>query len=542
MNIATVEQTDLETELRHALERHQLVLHYQPQIDIERNKAIGVEALVRWVHPELGLLMPARFIPLAEETGLIVPIGEWVIKTACSQVRAWQEAGLASVRLAVNLSAAHFRERGFVEIVKRILLETHLDPNYLELEVTENLLIQDTERTIATLNALKDIGIQLALDDFGTGYSCLSYLKHLPVNTLKIDRSFVSNVTTHPEDAALAKAIIAMAQSLRLRVSVEGVETEGQLAFFADQHCDEIQGYYFSRPLPEEECAKFLQQNRLPQAYGRKAAERTMLLVDDEVNILNSLKRLFRRDGYQILTAECGRAGLELLATHQVGVIISDQRMPEMTGVEFLRRVKELYPETLRIVLSGYADIQTITDAINEGAIYKFLAKPWEDEPLREQIREAFHHYELKQENLRLEREVNRANRELQNINRDLERRVAENTEDLHHNITVLQVSQEVLENLPIAVIGMDEDGLIVLANRQAEALFVDANGESLLGSEAHARLPTTLTDCIGKTSGDTHLARLADGRQVKAICRRMGETCKSRGHLLMISAIDGIT
>ncbi len=540
MNIAIAQQTDLETDLRHALEHNQFVLHYQPQIDIDRNKTVGVEALVRWAHPKLGLVQPVQFIPLAEETGLIVPIGEWVIKTACSQLRAWQDAGLSSVRLAVNLSAAHFRDPGFVAIVKHILLETHLEPSFLQLEVTENLLIQDTESTIATLNALKDIGIQLALDDFGTGYSCLSYLKHLPVNTLKIDRSFVKNVTTHPGDAALVKAIIAMAQSLRLRVSVEGVETEGQLALFADQHCDEIQGYYFSHPLPEEECAKFLQQSRLPQAHGRIATERTMLLVDDEVNILNALKRLFRRDGYQILTAESGLAGLELLATHHVGVIISDQRMPEMTGVEFLRRVKELYPETLRIVLSGYADIQTITDAINEGAIYKFLAKPWEDDQLREQIREAFHRYELKQENIRLEREVNRANRELQNINRDLERRVTENTEDIRHNITVLQVSQEVLANLPIAVIGIDEDGLIVLANRQAEALFVGGDSEPLLGCHMHTRLPEMLTDCIGNTTGDTDLAMLVNGRHVKVICRRMGETCKSRGHLLMISPLDG--
>ncbi|WAR46363.1 EAL domain-containing protein [Methylomonas rapida] len=540
MNIAAVEKTNLETGLRHALAANQFVLHYQPQLDIERNKTVGVEALVRWAHPELGLLQPAQFIPLAEDTGLIVPIGEWVIKTACSQVRAWQDAGLSSLRLAVNLSAAHFRDPGFVAIVKRILLETQLDPSFLQLEVTENLLIQDTERTMTTLKALKDIGIQLALDDFGTGYSCLGYLKHLPVNTLKIDRSFVNNVTTHPEDAALAKAIIAMAQSLRLRVSVEGVETEGQLAFFADQHCEEIQGYHFSRPLPEEECAKFLQQSRPPRAYGRIAAEHTMLLVDDEVNILNALKRLFRKEGYQILTADNGLAGLELLATHQVGVIISDQRMPEMTGVEFLRRVKELYPETLRIVLSGYADIQTITDAINEGAIYKFLAKPWEDDQLREQVREAFHRYELKQENIRLEHEVNRANRELQNINRDLQRRVAENTEDLGHNITVLQVSQEVLENLPIAVIGIDEDGLIVLANRQAESLFVGGDGESLLGYDMHARLPAALTECLGNTTGVTFGTVLADDRHVKVIWRRMGETCKSRGHILMISPIDG--
>lgn len=536
MNVANIQRMEMEAELRHALDRNEFVLHYQPKIDTELSKIVGLEALIRWIHPQRGLIPPASFIPLAEDIGLIIPMSEWVLKTACNQLRIWQEAGLTSIHVAVNLSAPHFRQPDLVDTIKRILLETQLEPGFLELEITESLLMQQTEDTIATLKSLKKIGIQLSIDDFGTSFSCLNYLKCLPVNTLKIDRSFVSDVTTNPEDAALAKAIIAMAHSLHLRVIAEGVETEGQLAFFVDQHCDEIQGFYFSRPLPAGQCWDYMQQSQLPRVLGRKAELRTLLLVDDEIYIMNSLKRLLRKDGYQILSAENGKAALEILSTNQVGVIISDQRMPEMTGVEFLRRVKELYPDTIRIVLSGYADIKSITDAINEGAIYKFLSKPWEDEQIREQVREAFHNYELKQENTRLKSELERTNIELLDINSKLEKSVAEKNVDIRQHLTVLQVSQEILEHLPIAVIGVDDDGLVVMTNRQAESLFANPSGGLLLGCYLNERLPLDLltgADDLEQKSQGILLA--ADGRKWKTITCRLGETCKSRGNLVMM-------
>ena len=539
MNVATLGQLELETGLRHALERSEFILYYQPQINTESGKTVGVEALVRWMHPERGLVPPSEFIPLTEETGLIVQLSEWVLKTACTQMREWQDAGLPAVRVAVNLSARHFQRPDLVATVARILRETRLAPQYLELEITEGTIMLNVERTITVLHELRALGVELSVDDFGTGYSSLSYLKRFPVNTLKIDRSFVNEVTTDPEDAALARAIIAMAHSLRLRVIAEGVETEGQLGFFTSHHCDEIQGYFFSRPLSADDCAKFLQQSPSQRAGGGKAETRTLLLVDDEVNIATSLKRMLRGDGYHILTATSGMEGLELLASNHVGVIISDQRMPEMTGVEFLRRVKQLYPDTVRIVLSGYTDLKSVTDAINEGAIYKFLTKPWEDEQLRTQVHEAFHRYELKQENVRLSHEIERANGELSNINRDLERRVAEKTKEIRHNINVLQVSQEVLEHLPAAVIGVDEDGLIVMANQQANALF-DADG-SLLGCEARERLPTVVTDCMEWEGSGTHVVTLADGRSLRVICHRMGEMCRSKGAVMVISPVENV-
>lgn len=263
--------------------------------------------------------------------------------------------------------------------------------------------------------------------------------------------------------------------------------------------------------------------------------------MDDEVNIATLFKRLLRSDGYRILTATSGREGLELLATNQVDVIIADQRMPEMTGVEFLQRVKGLYPDTVRIMLSSHIEneLKPITAGISEDTIYKFLTKPWKDEQLRRQVREAFRHYELKQENVRLTEEIEHANEALPEIKRGPERRVAEKTQEIHRDINDLQVSQEILEYLPSAVIGIDDDGLSVVANRHADMLFAGDGGEPLLGCEAGARLPTSFIACIANIEGSPHTATLPDSRRVSVVCHRMGEMCKSSGTILVISLVD---
>lgn len=532
---------DLEVELPRAIEQDELVLHYQPQVDVESGKTIGVEALVRWQHPVHGLLQPAAFIPQAEKSNLIIPLEQWVIKTACTQARAWQDRGLPPLRMGVNISAQHFCQQGLIDTVMTALEESHLDAQFLELEITENLLLQHTEETIATLNRLKVQGVWISLNHFGIGYSNLGYLRHTPVNNVKIDRSFVIDVTEDPDAAALTKAIITMVHSLRLRVVVEGVETEGQLAFLTENRCNILQGFYFSPPLPADECMQYLlAPHEFSVSAFKQPKERVLLIVDDEVNVASSLKRLLRSDGYRILTAESGKQGLELLAVNRVGVIISDQRMPEMTGVEFLRRVKDLYPETMRIVLSGYTDLKSITDAINEGAIYRFLTKPWEDENLHDTVREAFLRYELKQENIFLTEEIERANRDLSQINRDLEQRVAEKTRETNQNINMLRVSQEILEHLPTAVIGVDEDGLIVIANRKANALLNSNGGaEALLGSDAASRLPLPLIQCLSDKESNARVVELDDGRNIQVICHRMGEACISQGKVLVMSSLD---
>ncbi len=271
MNLKAIERLEIELSLRRAVEQNEFEVYYQPQVDISAGKIVGVEALVRWNHPERGQVLPIEFISVAEETGLIIPIGEWVLRTACAQNKAWQQAGYPPMRMAVNLSAYQFRQKQLVETVARALRETGMDPRYLELEITESTAMQDVEFTIAMLRSLREMGIRIALDDFGTGYSSLSYLRKFPITTLKVDRSFVRDVLTDPEDAAIVATIITLAQILKLNVIIEGVETEEELAFFEQQECFEMQGYLFSEPKPAGEIEKLLQKAAAVYEKGLKS-------------------------------------------------------------------------------------------------------------------------------------------------------------------------------------------------------------------------------------------------------------------------------
>lgn len=254
MNARALDRLKLESGLRRALERGEFVLHYQPQVDIVTGGIVGVEALLRWAPPGQPVVFPVDFIPIAEETGLIMPIGEWVLRTACTQNKAWQTSGrFPKMKVAVNLSARQFKQQDIVKMVSRVLSQTGCDASSLELEITESVIMEDPEAAAQTLQNLSDMGVHLSIDDFGTGYSSLSYLKRFPINSLKIDRSFVRDITIDADDAAIAKAVIALAHSLKLQVIAEGVETAEQMAFLREQRCDQIQGYYLSRPLAVEE-------------------------------------------------------------------------------------------------------------------------------------------------------------------------------------------------------------------------------------------------------------------------------------------------
>jgi diguanylate cyclase (GGDEF)-like protein len=263
MNAAALKRLVLENQLRKVLERDELRLYYQPQVELSSGRIVGVEALVRWQHPELGLVSPIQFISIAEETGLIIPIGEWVLHTACQQCQAWQQAGLATLKMSVNVSGRQLQYPGLLEVIQRVLADTHLAASYLELELTESLLIEEEKDQsglfiLNTLRELRDMGVQIAIDDFGVGYSSLSYLKRFPVSTLKIDRSFVKDITTDEDNAAITIAIIAMAHSLRLTVIAEGIEDAQQLALLRSQHCEIAQGYLFSPPIPAEDITELL--------------------------------------------------------------------------------------------------------------------------------------------------------------------------------------------------------------------------------------------------------------------------------------------
>ena len=264
MNARAVQRQFIEGGLRYALERQEFVLHYQPKIDLHSGTIVGVEVLIRWQHPQRGLLPPAQFIAIAEDCGLILPIGRWVLREACSQAQAWRQAGLAPITVAVNTSAPEFRAKDFIENIRATLADTGLEPCHLELELTESVLMRDAESTDSVLHVLADLGVKLAVDDFGTGYSSLSYLRKFPIDTLKIDQSFVTQMISNADNATIVCAVINMAKSLRLRVIAEGVETAEECAFLLAHQCDEGQGYYFGRPMAAEALATLLQTGISP--------------------------------------------------------------------------------------------------------------------------------------------------------------------------------------------------------------------------------------------------------------------------------------
>lgn len=272
MNVALAERLSLETDLRQAIDKGEFLLHYQPQVDIRRWEIVGVEALIRWPHPERGMVSPMSFIPLAEEIGLIDQIGQWVLRTACAQQVTWSACGLGDITIAVNLSAVQFQQAALLDTIRTIVRETGVDPARMELELTESTAMQQAENAVGTFNQLKEMGFSLSIDDFGTGYSSLAYLKRFPIDTIKIDRAFVKDLDTESEQAAIAIAIIAMAHGLKLRVLAEGVETQPQLDILRDQGCDAIQGYYFSQPLPAERVEQLIRDLRAKSDPSRRAA------------------------------------------------------------------------------------------------------------------------------------------------------------------------------------------------------------------------------------------------------------------------------
>lgn len=387
-------ESNLAIDLQHAIKRNQFELYYQPQINSFSGEIAGVEALLRWFRSENELIPPDIFIPIAEKNELIVSIGEWVLRQAAYQIVSWRKQGLPYIKIAVNLSAKHFQRSDLAPYIKKLLQEIELEPRFLELELTENAVLQNPIKVKKNIDELKSLGIQISLDDFGTGHSSLVWLSQLPVDQIKIDKSFVSDITGNPINASIVSATIAMAEKLDKDCIAEGVETEAQLHFLRRQGCDFLQGFLFSKPLPVTEVTSLLRGHEQHKwsftSFYQEEDQFTILIVDDEPQIVEVLKRIFHKSEYRILSAHNSREAMELLALNQVQIIISDHLMPGMTGVELLTAIKKIYPDTIRIILSGQSDVSTIIEAINRGAIWKYFTKPVETELLKKAVRKAY--------------------------------------------------------------------------------------------------------------------------------------------------------
>ncbi|MDL2353651.1 MAG: EAL domain-containing protein [Pseudomonadota bacterium] len=392
MNTDVLARLELERALRDAVEREEFVLHYQPKVALDSGRITGVEALLRWNRPGHGLVMPHSFVGVLEEIGLIVPVGAWVIATACRQIGAWIAAAIVPVQMSVNVSRRQFIEGNLEADVIAALSEHRIAAGLLDLELTEGSLMDNTDRTIDTLRNLKKLGVQVSIDDFGTGYSSLAYLRSFPIDTLKIDIAFIREVTSNPDDAAITCAIIGMAHHLRLDVVAEGVETAAQLAYLRRQRCDHIQGHFFSEALPAAELDLLLRDNKRMCALDSEllADYKTVLLVDEDDGVRVALTALLRPDGYRILVAGSASEAFELLALHQVQVIVCEQLTAGISGTALCDCVKDMYPDTYRIVVSGQSDLATIMAAVNRGAVDRFYTKPWHDVTLRTSVRDAF--------------------------------------------------------------------------------------------------------------------------------------------------------
>ncbi|HUF82363.1 MAG TPA: PAS domain S-box protein [Burkholderiales bacterium] len=387
MNARALELLSMESHMRRALDRDEFLLHYQPKASLRDGTIVGVEALLRWQHPERGLMAPAAFMSVLEETGLIVRVGERVLNAVCRQIKAWQGAGIKVVPVAINLSAREFAAKDLAGTITRILREHDVDPALIELEITEGSLMVNTEEVVGTLEALGRLGIGLSIDDFGTGYSSLSYLKRFSLDAVKIDRSFVRDITTDADDANITRAIISMAHSLGLKVIAEGVETEAQAAFLADYGCDQIQGYYLTPPLAADDYVAWLVRRGAPK--GLLAADDlrpAVLLVDDEEIALVLGKRALGKDGYQVHTANNAHEAFKLLSQHRIDVVVSDHHMPGISGIEFLVKVKTLFPDTVRMMLSGIPDIRIAAEAVSRAEVFRFLPKGVSDDRLRAEV------------------------------------------------------------------------------------------------------------------------------------------------------------
>jgi diguanylate cyclase (GGDEF)-like protein/PAS domain S-box-containing protein len=464
----------LETDLHNAALRGEFMLYYQPKVSCATGMLTGAEALIRWNHPTRGIVPPDQFIPLLEETGLIVQVGRWILEAACRQVVAWREAGLVLPSVSVNLSARQLETSTLADDVAHALQVSGLDPASLDLEITESMLMNDADRAIHTLNTLKKTGVTLSLDDFGTGYSSLAYLKRFPLDALKVDRSFVQDIAADSDDASITRAVITMAHHLKLKVVAEGVETTEQLALLISHQCDMIQGYFFSRPLSVDDFAQLLRSGkRLPTHLLRSTTRQPMALFV-AVDGFDEVVSMLTRDGHRVCTAADVASAQLWLAGNLADVVVCGSPSVQFDAVAMLHLVSQQQPQCERLLLveDQQWHQQQVADLSGSTLVDRVLHLPIEPVALRELVEETLERRHISDEYGRLSHAVQIAERELLRVEEDRQRLLKENSALRAQGDHSYAILQEVISGLPWPVIGVDEDDLLALHNEAAMAAF----------------------------------------------------------------------
>jgi diguanylate cyclase (GGDEF)-like protein/PAS domain S-box-containing protein len=392
MDFRIADRLALAANLREALDLGRFELHYQLQTDCETGRIYGAEALLRLRRDDGSLAAPYEFMSVAETTGLIVPIGHWVLTEACRQAMQWRHQGLEEMTMSVNVSIAQFRRAGFVEEVADVLAQSQMPPGCLELEITETLAMDGVENFIETVSRLKQLGLRIALDDFGTGFSSLTYLRRFGIDTLKIDRSFVRDITTDAKDAAICRTIIAMAHNLGMTAIAEGVETQAQASYLSRSGCDRLQGYFLHRPSEPLSVESRIRSDEpfFFAAPDRQEDIRTVMVLDDDELVGLALARIVERAGFNPVVVHNTPDAFETLALRRIDVVIADERMPDMRGSDFLLAVKDLYPDSVRILQSGHLDANVIAGALNRAGIFRYISKDSTESQVAQALRAAF--------------------------------------------------------------------------------------------------------------------------------------------------------
>ncbi len=527
------ERMFLEIDLRNATLCNEFVLYFQPKVSCADGRITGAEALLRWQHPRRGIVSPDEFIPLLEETGLIVQVGRWVLEEACRQAVEWQQAGLYMPSVSVNLSARQLQSEILLADVAATLEKTGLSPTCLDLEITESMLMHNADTAICTLSALKKMGVTISLDDFGTGYSSLAYLKRFPLDAVKVDRSFVQDIAADSDDASITRAVITMAHHLKLKVVAEGVETPEQLALLISHQCDVIQGYFFSRPLPAAGMTELLATDRrLPSSQLRSGTRKPMALfvaVDGFADVVSWLER----EGHRVCSVPDVAGAMQWLSGNLVDVLVCGAPHKGFDSAALIRLAADVQPRCERILLadSKQWNRKAVAELSSSGLVHRAIHLPIEADAFRQVIDDALGRRHISDEYSRLSHEVEIVERQLVQSEEDRRRLLDENQVLQAQERQGYRILQEVLAGLPIPVIGVDAAGMVALVNDAAVACFA-ARGLAP-GVELASVMPE-LAEC-GQAVG-----LVVDGVAYDCSTRPLGIEAPNEGMLYLMNEARG--